>query len=86
MTHTEILFAVLETQKVILHRLEQIEKQLYMTRTDLDDAIAAVPAAVVAALPPGTTALDFSAEVASLNAIPAQVVQLLAAQTPPPAS
>lgn len=75
----------METQKVILHRLERIEKQIQhmATRTDLDNAIAAVPAAVVAALPPGTTALDFSAEVASLGQIPAQVVQLLAAQTPP---
>lgn len=85
MSDRELLSAVLETQKLILHRIERLEKEIMSTRVDLNTAIAAVPAAVVAALPPGTTALDFTPEITALGTIPAQVVQLLAAATPPPA-
>lgn len=84
MNHDQLLLAVLEQNKLILHRIEQLEHKIMATRADLNTAIQAVPAAVVAALPPGTTALDFTPEVTALGQIPAQVVQLLAAQTPPP--
>lgn len=76
----------MEMQKLTLRRLEQIEQQIkhMATRADLNNAIAAVPAAVVAALPPGTTAEDFTPEITALGQIPSQVAQLLAAATPPP--
>ena len=72
-----------EQNKLILHKIEKLEKLIMATRADLNTAIAAVPAAVVAALPAGTTALDFTPEITAIGQIPAQVVQLLAAATPP---
>ena len=65
------------------------------TRTDLDNAIAALPAqitsavqAALAANPPTGTPEDFTAEITALGAIPAQVAQSVAPApvSPPPAS
>lgn len=88
MSHPEILFAVLETNKLILHRIEHLEKLIMATRADLNTAIAALPAAVVAAVGPIET-LDFTPEITAINAVPGQVATLLQAPTPaptPPAS
>lgn len=55
------------------------------TRTDLNNAITALPAAVVAALPPTTVTPpeDFQPEIDAINAVPAAVAALLTPPAPP---
>lgn len=82
----EIIGEMRKDKEHILKQIKQLEEIIMATRTDLNNAIAAVPAAVVAALPPSVTppAEDFTPEITALGQIPAQVAALL---TPtPPAS
>jgi hypothetical protein len=83
MTHDELLLGVLETNKLILHRIEKLEKLIMATRSDLNTAITALPAAIVAAVGPIET-LDFTPEITAINAVPAQVATLLQTPTPAP--
>jgi hypothetical protein len=64
------------------HDVERLEKINMKTQQDLDDAIAALPGAIESALAPviaaiqaksAGTPVDLTAEIASLQAIPAAV-------------
>lgn len=79
-----------ENKTEILKRISQMEKIVMATQADLDAAIAALPPAIETALAPVIAAIqskagtvDFSPEIAQLQAIPAAVA---AAVTPPAGS
>lgn len=73
---------LLEAFRELDHKLKELEKLMAATRADLNTAITNLPAAIVAALPAGTTppVEDFTPEITALNQVPAQVAALL---TPP---
>lgn len=66
-----------------MKKLNKLEKLMASTRADLNSAILALPAAVVAALPPATSPDDFTPEIAAINAVPAAVAALLTPPAPP---
>lgn len=87
-THDKEFFS--ERFREIEHKQQQLEKLMAATRTDLDNALASLPGlittavqAALAANPPTGTPDDFTAEIATINAIPAQVASAVA---PAPAS
>ena len=79
---------------VTKHDLQEMEKRIMATQQDLDNAIAALPAAIetaietalapiIAAIQAKAGAVDFTPEITSLNAIPAAVASAVSTAVTP---